>query len=177
MMKVISTLLIILSTSSLLSAQSLKPVNDGSEIQFTIKNFGLNVTGHFSGLTGTIQFDPSNLSTSSFNVSVDATTVNTGVDMRDNHLKKEEYFNTAKYPAINFTSTHITGDANGYTVSGRLTIKGTTKEISFPFTAVRQGDGFIFSGNFSINRKDFDLGGGSAVMGNNVDVSLKVFAK
>jgi len=176
-MKVILTLLIILSTISSLSAQSFKPVNDGSEIQFTIKNFGLNVTGHFRGLSGTIEFDPSNLSASSFNVSVDATTVNTGVDMRDNHLKKDEYFNTAKYPKINFTSTNITGDANGYTVSGHLTIKGTTKEISFPFTAARQGDGFVFSGSFSINRKDFGVGGGSAVMGSNVDVSLKVFAK
>jgi len=176
-MKVILTLLIILSTISFLSAQSFKPENDGSEIKFTIKNFGLNVTGHFSGLSGTIQFDPSNLSASSVNVSVDATTVNTGVDMRDNHLKKEEYFNTEKYPAINFTSTNITGDANGYTVSGQLTIKGTTKKISFPFTAARQGNGFVFSGNFSINRKDFDVGGGSAVMGSNVDVSLKVFAK
>ena len=176
-MKLILTLLIILSTISFLGAQSFKPENDGSEIKFTLKNFGLNVTGHFSGLSGTIQFDPSNLSASSFNVSVDATTVNTGVDMRDNHLKKDEYFNTAKYPAINFTSTNITGDANGYTVSGHLTIKGTKKEISFPFTAARQGNGFVLSGNFSINRKDFDVGGGSAVMGSNVDVSLKVFAK
>ena len=176
-MKVILTLLIILSASPFLSAQSFKPVNDGSEIQFTIKNFGLNVTGHFSGLSGTIQFDPSNPSASSFNVSVDAATVNTGVDMRDNHLKKDEYFNTSKYPTINFTSTNITGDTNGYTVSGHLTIKGTTKQISFPFTALRQGNGFVFSGNFSINRKDFDIGGGSAVMGSNVDVSLKVFAR
>ena len=97
--------------------------------------------------------------------------------MRDNHLKKDEYFNTAKYPTLNFTSTKITSDGSGYIVAGLLTIKGTTKEISFPFTATRQDNGFVFTGNFSINRRDFDVGGGSAVMGSNVDVSLKVVAK
>jgi polyisoprenoid-binding protein YceI len=89
-------------------------------------------------------------------------------------LKKEEYFNVAKYPTINFISTGITGDQNGYTVSGRLTIKDVTKNISFPFTADTQSDGITFTGNFSINRKDFNVGSGSAVMGSNVDISLKV---
>ena len=176
-MRSLLVILIFLPGAFCISAQSLKPVNDASEIKFTIKNFGLNVTGKFSGLSGTMQFNPSNLSASAFNVSVDANTVNTGVDMRDNHLKKEEYFDVSKYPTINFVSTSITGDQNGYTLSGRLTIKGITKEISFPFTATHQNDGTVFTGNFSINRKDFNVGGGSAVMGSNVDVSLKVLAR
>ena len=177
MMKSIFAIAIFLSAIFSASAQSYKPVSNGSEIKFTIKNFGLNVTGHFSGLSGTIEFNPSNLSASSFNVSVDASTVNTGIDMRDSHLKKEEYFNVEKYPAINFVSTGISGDSNGYTVTGRLTIKGKIKDISFPFTATTQNNGVLFSGNFSINRKDFGVGGGSAVMSSNVDVSLKVFAQ
>src|SRR5258705_4526929 len=119
-MKSVLGILVFLSVIFPAYAQSYKPVNDGSEIKFTIKNFGLNVTGTVSGLSGSIQFNPSNLSASSFNVSVDANTINTGVDMRDNHLKKEEYFNVSKYPVINFVSTSITGDQNGYTVAGRL---------------------------------------------------------
>src|SRR6476659_8359323 len=98
-MKSVLSVLIFLSGILPIHAQSYKPANDASEIKFTIKNFGLNVTGKISGLSGTIQFNPSNLSASSFNVSVDANTINTGIDMRDNHLKKEEYFNVAKYPA------------------------------------------------------------------------------
>ena len=107
MMKAISTVLILISGICSVGAQSYRPVDDASEIKFTIKNFGLNVTGHFSGLSGTIQFNPSDLPASGFNVSIDANTVNTGIDMRDNHLKKE-YFNTEKFPTINFTSTSIT---------------------------------------------------------------------
>lgn len=176
MKSVLSLLIVLLSTSSIY-AQSYKTVDSKSEIKFTIKNFGMNAGGSLSGLKGTINFNPSNLTASSFNVSIDVNTINTGVDMRDNHLKKEEYFNAAKYPAINFVSTGITGDQNGYTVTGHLTIKDVTKNISFPFTAASQNDGMLFTGNFSINRKDFHVGGGSAVLSSTVDVSLKVFAQ
>src|SRR6476620_10065302 len=83
-------------------AQQYKPVDEKSEIKFVIKNFGLNTSGSLTGLKGTINFDPSNPAASSFNVSVDVNTVNTGSDARDNHLKKEEYFDVAKYSTINF---------------------------------------------------------------------------
>jgi polyisoprenoid-binding protein YceI len=158
-------------------AQQLKPIDSKSEFKFTVKNFGLNTPGTFKGLKGSIQFNPSNISSASFNVSIDANTVNTGIDMRDNHLKSEDYFDAEKYPTINFVSTGVKADNNGYIISGDLTIKGITKNISFPFTAVQQNDGMLFTGNFSINRKDFDVGGGSAVLSNHVDVSLKVFAQ
>lgn len=158
-------------------SQQYKPVDDKSEVKFTIKNFGVNTPGTFSSLKGTIQFDPSSLSTVSFNVTIDVNTINTGIDMRDSHLKREEYFNAEKYSTISFVSTGIKTNDKGYAVSGQLTIKGITKNISFPFTAVAQNGGMLFTGNFNINRKDFKIGGGSAVMGSNVDVSLKVFAQ
>ena len=158
-------------------AQQLKPIDSKSEVKFTVKNFGINTPGTFSGLKGTIQFNPSTPSSASFNVSVDVNTVNTGIDMRDNHLKGEDYFNAEKYPTISFVSTGVKADNNGYIVSGQLTIKGISKPVSFPFTAVQQNGGMLFTGDFSINRKDFDVGGGSAVLSNNVDISLKVFAQ
>ncbi len=157
--------------------QQYKPIDAKSEIKFTIKNFGLNTSGTLSGLKGDINFDPAQIASSKFNVSVDVNTINTGIDMRDNHLKKEEYFNAEKYPALSFVSTEIKAADKDYTVTGQLTIKGITKTISFPFTAAKQDNGMLFTGNFSINRKDFSVGGGSAVMGNNVDIGLKVFAQ
>lgn len=158
-------------------AQQYKPVNERSEVKFTIKNFGVNVNGTFNGLKGTISFDPLKLSAAFFNVSVDVNTINTGIDMRDSHLKKKEYFYAEKYSAISFVSTGIKANEKGYIISGQLTIKSISKNISFPFTAVSQSGGMLFTGNFSISRKDFDIGGGSAVMGNNVDVNLNVVAE
>jgi polyisoprenoid-binding protein YceI len=160
-----------------LNAQQYKPVDDRSEVKFTVKNFGLNTPGTFRGLKGTIQFNPSNLSSASFDVSVDVNTINTGISMRDSHLKREEYFYTEKYSNISFVSTGVKTANDGYIISGQLTIKGVSKDISFPFTAVTQNGGILFSGNFTINRKDFDVGGSSAVLSNNVDVSLKIFAQ
>lgn len=157
--------------------QEYKPVDSKSQVSFTIKNFGLNTNGSFSGLKGSIQFDPNKLSTASFNVSVDVNTVSTGIDARDSHLKKEEYFNAEKYSIINFTSTGVKKDNQGYIITGLLTIKGVSKTESFPFTVESQNGGLLFTGSFSINRKDFGVGDGSAVLGSNVDINLKVFAQ
>ena len=160
-----------------LNAQQYKPVDDKSEVKFTVKNFGLNTSGTLSNLKGTIQFDPSNLSSASFNVSVDVNTINTGISMRDNHLKEKEYFYTEKYSTIRFVSTGVKPANDGFILTGQLTIKGVSKDISFPFTAVTQNGGMLFTGNFTIDRKDFDVGGSSAVLSNSVDISLKVFAQ
>jgi polyisoprenoid-binding protein YceI len=112
-------------------------------------------------------------------VSVDANTVNTDIDSRDSHLRREEYFDVAHFPRISFVSTRVTKTNNsGFLyVFGKLTIKGVTKEVKFPFKAVAQNGGYLFEGNFSINRRDFGVGGKSLSMGDNLDVYLSVFAK
>src|ERR1700759_4898972 len=84
-----------------------KPVDQGSAVQFKIKNLGFNVNGSFSGLQGNIQFDPAHPDQSLFDVSVDAASVNTDNSMRDEYLKKDSYFDVKTYPRIHFQSTKI----------------------------------------------------------------------
>ncbi len=159
-------------------AQRYVPKNEGSSVAFDIKNFGLTVNGSFSGLQGSITFNSANAGIAKFNVTVDAGTVNTGNSSRDNHLKKEEYFNSAAFPKINIVSTKITNGstAGSYLFEGVVTIKGTSKNISFPFTAVAVNDGYQFDGSFKINRRDFKVGGSSLVLGDVLTVNLKVAA-
>jgi len=133
------TILLIISltiVSLVDEAQNYQPVDQLSNVKITIKNLGSNVTGTFQGLAGTIRFNATDPGASSFNITVDANTVNTGTHARDNHLRKEEYFDVAKYPKISFVSKQVTasGKPGGYLLTGNITIKGTTKEISFPFT-------------------------------------------
>lgn len=175
-MKALLSFIFLITSIFTVTAQQYKPVDSKSEVKFTIKNFGINTNGSLAGLKGSIKFDEQNPGNTVFNVSVDVNTINTGVDNRDSHLKKEEYFNVEKYPAISFTSTSVAGTQGKYTVNGNLSIKGITKPVSFPFTAEKKDNGFIFSGEFSIDRKEFGVGGNSAVLGNSVNVSLKVFA-
>jgi polyisoprenoid-binding protein YceI len=160
------------------TAQQYQPQGDKSTVKFVIKNFGINTGGDFKGLQGAIAWDAATPANSAFDISIDAATVNTDNDARDNHLRKEEYFNVQQYPKIMFKSGKITasGKAGAYTVSGKLSIKGTQKDISFPFTATAKDGGYLFEGSFQLNRKDYKVGGSSMVLGDNVTVSLSVFA-
>src|SRR5690348_14032020 len=88
-------------------AQILTPMNPGSSVNFEIKNFGFTVGGSFTGIKGTVQFDPKELNNSSFDVTIDANSINTGIDMRDEHLRGESYFDVKNYPRIHFVSTKI----------------------------------------------------------------------
>jgi len=171
-------LLVHLSVTIAFAQPGYRPVDQGSSVKFRIKNFGFNSEGSFTGLQGRIGFDPRDLSKASFDVSVEAASVNSDNNMRDNHLRKEEYFDVQNHPRISFVSTAVkAGDkADGYVMTGHLTIKGTTRDISFPFTVTAQDSGCTFKGEFTINRKDFKVGG-SSTLSNSLTVQLSVFGR
>ena len=169
-------LLILLAAAGNFAFAQYKPVDQGSSLQFTVKNFGFDVTGTFTGLKGDIKFDPQNPAESTFDVTIDANTVNTDNSLRDNHLRDNSYFDVKNYPTIHFVSTKVAGKNGAYVISGKLTIKKQTKAISFPFTASPANDGYLFKGTFKINRKDFDVGGTSTIS-DNLEVALSILAK
>ena len=177
-MKSLFALMICLCSVSL-KAQIFMPVDERSKVGFSIKNFGLPTGGSFKGLKGTIFFDTANVSASSFNVTVDATTINTGINARDNHLRKEEYFAADKYPVLSFISETVSRTQRPETlmVYGKLMIKGIEKNVAFPFTATAKDGGYVFAGMFKVNRRDFKVGKGSFILSDNLDVSLSVFSK
>src|SRR5579871_6902705 len=72
--------------------QIYRATDEGSSVKFTIDNFGFGVDGSFSGLQGTIEFDPQNAGAGHFDVSIDASTVNTDNSLRDSHLRNDGYF-------------------------------------------------------------------------------------
>lgn len=164
--------------SNILFAQTYTPADNGSSIRFVIKNFGFNVEGSFKNLQGSMNFDPDNLKTSVFNVTVDAATVTTGNNSRDIHLKKEEYFDVIKYPKILFATDKIEKTASGgYIATGKFTVKGKNKPVSIPFTAILQSDGYLFKGKLILNRRDFGVGGDSFVLSDNLTLAIIVFAR
>lgn len=159
--------------------QNYTPTDAGSKVRFVIKNFGINTGGTFEGLAGSIIFDPANLASASFSVSVDAKSVDTDLEARDNHLRKEEYFDVEKYPKLSFKSTKITTtNKDGYLfMFGVITIKNISKEISFPFKQTTKDGGILFDGEFKLNRRDFGVGGKSFSMSDELNVELSIFAK
>lgn len=173
-MKKLLFLFLIFTGAEIASAQY-KPVDQGSTLTFKIGNFGFDVKGTFNGFQGTVNFDPKNPANSNFEVSIDAGSVNTDNGMRDKHLKDQDYFDVKNYPRISFLSEKIAAKNGDYIINGKLTIKGKSKEVSFPFTGVPTDNGFVFKGSFKINRKDFGIGGTSTIS-NELEVNITVHA-
>ena len=177
MKKIFVTLLLFLSI--LVNAQSYQPSDDGSKLHFITKNFGINTGGDITGLKGKIIFDAKNCIKCFFDVSVAVKTIDTNNGKRDEHLRKEEYFDVQKYPVIHLVSTKIESgaDLKHFIFRGNLTIKNITKPISFPFSAEGKIGGALFVGSFEINRIDFGVGKESFSLANKIKVTLSAFAK
>lgn len=161
------------------NAQNYLPTDDGSKLHFVIKNLGINTGGDITGLKGKIIFDAKNVSKCFFDVTASVKTIDTDNGKRDEHLKKEEYFDVATYPVIHLVSTKVEPgtDLKHFIFKGNLTIKNITKPISFPFTAEGKNGGALFVGSFEINRVDFGVGKESFSLSNKIKVTLNAFAK
>jgi polyisoprenoid-binding protein YceI len=178
-MKNIIALFFLLLIGNTSFTQNFTPVDAESKVNFVIKNFGIKVLGNFTGIKGSIVFNAKDLGNAKFNISVSTSTVNTGNNARDKHLRKAEYFDAEKNTTINFVSTKIVESTNAgrFYVYGNLTIKGITKAIQFGFGAVANGDTYNFLGTFDVNRRDFGVGGNSISLSDNLTVTLNVVAK
>lgn len=148
-----------------------------SSISFKIKNAGLTVDGSFAGLVTDLKFDANQYAKSSIEASIDANTINTGIGLRNNHLKKENYFNVSKYPKIILISTLFSKEGDGaFKGHFKLTMKGITKDIVIPFSYVESGNNSIFKAIFILNRKDYNIGGNSWTMSDDVAISILINA-
>ncbi|MGB3465607.1 MAG: YceI family protein [Cyclobacteriaceae bacterium] len=150
------------------------------EIQndYSIRFDGRGAEGTFGGLSGTIQFDPEKLSQSSFDVTLDPATIDTGNDTKDKHARGDSWFHVKKYPKITFRSENISKKAdNGYIAKGKLTLHGTTLEAAIDFTFVSTGENEgVFEGSMSINREAYGIEGPwlSFTVGDDFQVNISV---
>jgi polyisoprenoid-binding protein YceI len=157
--------------------------------EFKVKHMMIShVKGRFNGLSGTLSLDETDHTHSSVEASIDVSTIKTGDEQRDGHLKSAEFFDAEKFPAITFKSSNI--DAKGgadYDVTGDLTLHGVTKAVTFAVEDLSQpskdpwGNQRIgLSATARINRKDFGLTWnspletGGLLVGEDVTISLEV---
>jgi len=177
--KRISIALATLATFIFLTGFAISLGNWNIDPNYSIKFSGTKAEGTFSALKGTIIFDPHNLPASKIDVTVNANTIKTGNDTKDEHAKGSSWFDVEKYPVIKFTSSSFSKSADKYIVTGILELHGTKKKIQIPFSFTNSGGKGLFTGDFTINRKDYGINGnvfGFAV-GTEFTVSLKVPVK
>ena len=160
-----------------------------SVIGFRIKHLGLvDIPGYFRDFTGAINYNATDITKSSVDFSAKMTSVDTGVTNRDNHLRTKDFFEVETYPDMTFKSTKVEKQGNNFVVTGDLTMKGVTKQISFPFQlvgfAINQRGGVIMGAiaETTINRRDFNvtygnnLPNGTPQLADNVTVTLQIEA-
>ena len=136
-----------------------------SSFNFNIKHLGISfVQGRFDKFEGKVVTTADDLSNAKFDFTVNTASVNTGVEMRDNHLKSADFFDVDNFPKLSFVSTDVKKINEGeYKISGDLTIKDVTKSIVLdveysglmtdPWGNTKIG----LSLNGKINRKEFGL--------------------
>ena len=162
-----------------------------TNVEFTVRHLMIsNVKGQFEKTTGTINTDPANLTASSIDATIDASSINTRVDMRDGHLKSPDFLDVAKYPTITFKSTKIEADGPGqWKVTGDLTLHGVTKPVVLAVEAtgepIKDPNGNTRAGasaTTKIDRREYGLTwnkaleAGGVVVGDEVKISIDLEA-
>ena len=160
-----------------------------SSIGFRVRHLGLvDVPGYFRDFTGTINYDGKDATKSTVEFSAKTTSVDTGVAPRDKHLRTADFFDVEKYPEMTFKSTRVEKKGKNMMITGDLTMKGVTKQISFPFQIAgflpddKGGMKIGVSAETVINRRDFgvnygtNLPNGTAMLSDNITVILQIEA-
>lgn len=142
----------------------------GHSIDFKSKD----PSGSFDEITGEIDFDDNNLSTSVFNLKIDVSSIDTGNGMMNKKSQTEEWFDAKKYPQIKFKSTKVEKKGKDYLITGDLTLKGITKTYSIPASMSSSGNKITFKGSFNVNRMEFKVGKKSDVVPDIMKISYVV---
>ncbi len=163
-----------------------------STANFSVKHLGFaKVSGSIFGVNGEIEFDPENPNAAKFSGVIDVTTLNTGVEQRDGHLKSDDFFDVENYPEMKFESKSVTADGDKATIVGDLTIKDVTKEIKLEADLLGVGEKDMGEGaeevaafvlKTKVNRYDFglewnmELPSGHLLVGKEVEIEVNVEA-
>ena len=147
-----------------------------SIIEFEIENMYISsVKGSFSGFSGDVKFDTNNLKESKVNVCIDASSVDTDNLKRDEHLRKEDFFDVTRYRDICFNSTRIYKTSKGFSAEGKLKMHGISRIVKIPLTYKDK----ILKGNLIVSRLDYEVGKGTGtfLVGEEVTISIKCVFK
>lgn len=133
-----------------------------SEIKFVSKQMNVPVEGVFKKFEVQFVFDPAKLASSKATLSVDLASIDTGSTEGDAEVQRKPWFNVKEFPKATFVSSSVKALGGGhYEVTGKLTIKGRSKDVVAPFTAKPSGKDTLLEGSFTLNRKDFGIGEGA----------------
>lgn len=167
MKKVFSLLIVAVMSTSVFAQSSWKVDNAHAKLAFTTVHLGISdVAGLFNEFDATIVASEDDFSDAVFELKVDVASIDTEVEMRDNHLRSADFFEVEKYPEMTYKSTSIKkAGTDRYTLTGDLTLHGVTKPVTMELWyrgTIENGPSKAITSGFqvtgTIKRSDFNIG-------------------
>jgi polyisoprenoid-binding protein YceI len=152
-----------------------------SSAQFAVRHMDIStVRGTFTKLSGSARYEAEDLKNSSAEVTIETASVDSRVEMRDNDLRSDHFFDVQKYPTITFKSIKVESAGTAkLKITGDLTIRGITKSVALdvdgPSKPVDDGRGHLHMGvsaTGAINRADFGMTGYQGIVGNEIILTI-----
>ncbi len=132
-----------------------------SSITFVVKEMGVPVAGGFRKFGAQLAFNPAKPETAKVNIDIDLASIDAGSNEANDEVIGKQWFNTRAFPTARFTSIEVKAlGAGHFQVSGKLTIKGVTRNVTVPFTFRAEDGTGVFDANFVLKRTDYAIGEG-----------------
>ncbi len=150
-------------------------------MDFSYKQMNVPMEGSFKRFSGQLRFDPAKPALANATLDIDLARIDTGSTEGDEEVAGKLWFNTKQFPAARFVSTSVKplgGDR--FDVTGKMSIKGKTHDVSTPATFRQQGAAGVFEGSFVLKRADYGIGEGMwadfGTVANEVQIKFRLVA-
>lgn len=176
--RILVCLLFCAAFASIGQAQTFEIDNDHTSLVFAVSHSGLSYTyGRFNKCSGQIAISETE-DDQSFVFTIDAESIDTNNQLRDDHLKGPEFFDVRAFPEIEFRSVKLSNDGDDFTAEGTLALHGVKKDITIKLTKIGIGEGprgktrAGFFSKFSVKRSDFGMKSLPTIIGNEIAITL-----
>ena len=152
---------------------------EASDVGFKATSRLMDADGKFSRITGEVMLDPKDPATAMITLSIESASIDTGIGMRDTHLRSADFLDVARFPTMTFESRRVEVEGRRATVTGRLTLHGVTREIVVPVDVQFSESALVATGEFKLNRRDYGINYSSFLnpIGNTVHVTFTFRAR
>ena len=152
-----------------------------SALSFVSKQMNVPVEGQFKSFRGKLAFDPAKPAAAKAELEIDLASIDAGSKDANDEVAGKAWFNTREFPVAKFVSTSVKASGgNRYEVTGKMTIKGRTQDLTTPVTLRQEGNSAIFEGSLVLKRADYAIGDGVwadfGTVANEVQVKFRLVA-
>lgn len=173
-------LLVLCASVALAAPLKIDPAK--STVSATFRQMGVPVDAKFNRFAAQVDYDAARPENAKASVDIEVASFDLGDPDYNSEVRKKEWFNAAQFPKASFVSTKIGAAGPGkLQVSGKLTLKGRTADVSFPMTVKKEGNAQWFEGSLPIRRLAFGIGEGewkdTSIVADEVVIKFRVLAQ